>query len=487
MKKRLLIFIGWMGAISCLFAQNMDSEQLINYQPLDMTVGNLAETVKTLEAKHKKCVNNAPKTHKGEWVELYESRFKDVKQSVEKRYFIFDKKVTTYFDHILQTILKANPQIPLQDIHLFIARYTFPNAMSLGDGTVILNIGLLRRLENESQVAFVICHEIAHFLLDHTNQNIQKRIETAHSKDFQKEVRQINNSEYNQRSRALELLKNITYDHRKHSRTHELEADSLGLVYLKNTGYSLGEAISCLEILDTIDQEKYDTIPDFKQVFDHPQYPFKDSWLASEDSGFEYQKDLPEQWEEDSLKTHPDCQERIAILKPFVAKRENSNPFLQDKKMFEDLVKIFDFETVEADYFFEDYGNCLYKLLLLLRQYPQNAYLQGVLGRCMYAMYEAQQKHELNKYVALQSPHQAVSYRKVLDFIHHLRLSEIANLTYYYMQKNEEVFKNHEDYLFALAMSKKIMSKTDEFNAYKSLYIKQFPKGRYKQQIETLK
>jgi predicted Zn-dependent protease len=41
------------------------------------------------------------------------------------------------------------------------------NAASLPDGTILINTGLLGAVENESQLAFVISHEIAHVLQAH--------------------------------------------------------------------------------------------------------------------------------------------------------------------------------------------------------------------------------------------------------------------------------------------------------------------------------
>ena len=41
------------------------------------------------------------------------------------------------------------------------------NAAALPDGTVLVNTGLLGAVENESQLAFVLSHEIAHVLQAH--------------------------------------------------------------------------------------------------------------------------------------------------------------------------------------------------------------------------------------------------------------------------------------------------------------------------------
>jgi len=37
---------------------------------------------------------------------------------------------------------------------------------------MVFNIGLFRRLENDDQIAFILCHELAHFTEDHVNESV---------------------------------------------------------------------------------------------------------------------------------------------------------------------------------------------------------------------------------------------------------------------------------------------------------------------------
>ena len=75
----------------------------------------------------------------------------------------FDKEV----NEILAELKKNNPQIP-QNLKVLIAKDNMPNAFCLPDGTFIINMGLFNWMENKDQVAGVICHEIAHNVLEHS-------------------------------------------------------------------------------------------------------------------------------------------------------------------------------------------------------------------------------------------------------------------------------------------------------------------------------
>ena len=480
MKTLYLLCVLLHTLVSISFAQKDQN----SYKPLQQQWSYEEQKVvlDILEYKHQKSLSNAPKQYHKEWKEIYNQRFEYLKEDINQHFYILDEQLNQYYQQILQNILTANPQIPASDIQLLLARNTVANALSMGEGTVVLNIGLLNRLENESQVAFVICHEIAHFMLHHIDHNIQQRIQLKHDKQIKKKVKRIEDSEYNRMKKALALYKEITYANRSTSRQFELEADSLGLIYLSNTDYQPEEALKCLELLDVIDEEKYAEIADLKHTFDHPEYPFKDHWLEKEELDFEYQSFESEEIDLDSLKTHPDCTVRIKTLKPMLLQSDSNtkSAFLQNPDQFTEYVNVLDFELIESAFAQRKYGKCFYLILQLLPEYPQNIYLKASMGKCLFKIHQAQKNHELGKSVEMISPYQDDNYQKVLNFIHRLRLSEIAKITYFFLQKNQpENLHENEDYLYASILSHYISNKTEKLAELKTLYQENFPSGKY--------
>lgn len=97
---------------------------------------------------------------------------------------------------VFARILRANPQLRATT-RLVLTRNPEPNAHAVGRSTVLLNLGLLPRLENESQLAYVLCHELAHGASYHLETGLRDRLTIIHSKELRREFRRIVNSEYN--------------------------------------------------------------------------------------------------------------------------------------------------------------------------------------------------------------------------------------------------------------------------------------------------
>src|SRR5262245_25727508 len=103
---------------------------------------------------------------------IYKSRTTFYKETITDGGFLFHSLVTDYVASDYQKVVAANGNIGPR-LQLFISRSGVPNAFNSGDGNVVVNIGLLPYLENESQLAFVLCHELAHQYFDHTEKYLE--------------------------------------------------------------------------------------------------------------------------------------------------------------------------------------------------------------------------------------------------------------------------------------------------------------------------
>ncbi len=461
-------------------------QQTFHYTPARYTPGNAA-LQQSLAEKHAKEVATLPKRYRGELEKIYRDRYEHLAASLREEQFIFSPQYSQYFDGVLAEIVRANPQLGNPPTHLLVSRDPSPNASCLGNGVITFTIGLLRRLENESQVAFILCHELAHQHLDHVGQSIRQYVQKQNDRDTRREIERIAASDSRRVEQATGLLRSLVYEHTRHSRRHETAADSLALVYLNNTRYNPREALRVLALLDTIDQGKYPGPLDLKPVFDSPDYPFKDAWLqASPMMKVEGAKDAD--WNEDSLKTHPDCAHRITLLKAHAAAEAGpeKKDFLQPGELLAGLVRQSDFELVQREFDARRYARCLQESLLLLDQYPGNVYLQATIGKCFYQLYQARQNHELGKYVPLPSARHSPMYRQMLDFIHNLRLRELGAVGYHYLKKSPAAHAADEDFLYALARLSRLVDQGQEAKALQDEYLRRFPRGKYTREINTL-
>lgn len=70
------------------------------------------------------------------------------------------------------------------NINLVIERNPTANASMYPNGTLVINTGLLSILHSEDELAAILAHEIAHFVLDHSVQNFNKSISRQKRAEF---------------------------------------------------------------------------------------------------------------------------------------------------------------------------------------------------------------------------------------------------------------------------------------------------------------
>ena len=182
------------------------------------------------------------------------------------------------YSMLLAELKKNNPQIP-QNLKVLIAKDNMPNAFCLPDGTFIINMGLFNWMENKDQVAGVICHEIAHNVLEHSLKMLIAQInEDTSDKETLANIKTLS---INKTETAFEIFKNRVYKKGIEKRHHEMQADSLGYALYKNSGFKKIEFLNALKNLNDFDsisprELKTET---YKSLFDVPNHPFKEKWM----------------------------------------------------------------------------------------------------------------------------------------------------------------------------------------------------------------
>ena len=421
---------------------------------------------------------------KRELATAYRKRSKGLYLKVKNGHFITNADLNQYFTEILNHILEKNPFLKDRGLRLLISRYNWPNASCHGEGTIVMNLGLISKLENESQLAFVLCHELAHDYQNHVNTSIHNYVEKVHGKATQKKLKRIAKSEYNTYKHATDLLQSITFNMRSHSRLHEEEADSLALVFMTPTRYDTKEAIKCLAILDEVDVSRRPDKIDFKKHFDSDHFQVKDRWLIpEEETGLIYDIDKKNEPLQDSLKTHPDCQKRIMAAQRFVHQPTKAI----DPTNYSNYIRIADYEIIEGEYLLDQYGQALFHAFLLLEEAPEDAYLHTMVMDCLYELYHYQKVHELGKVLQIPDHRFDENYFYFLSFIHKLRLRDLAKTGYFYGIKNETSFSTNEEFRRSHLFSASLVLKPDELKKRKTAFLEDFPKSLNKKEVRALK
>lgn len=377
----------------------------------------------------------------------YDWRLSYLTELLNSETVIYNDSLVAYFDSFFRVIIQANPELHELKLRYFISNSPVPNAMSIGDGTFVINLGLIRKLDNEAQLAFVLCHEIAHFYLDHSNQSSISDYKRRNTKEYKKEVDEVNHQEFGRYQSIQAMMKKEVYHQMSHSRVDESEADSLGLQFLRNTKFSPIEAITCMNLLDTIDTYKYSTEIDYKTMLGFEGCPFRDRWLESESSMFGGQVE-GDYWERDSVKSHPDCSDRAKKLTlDLVNTPVNSTAkFLNDSLLFFDIKEQSDEAFIKSWVFYGNYSKALFYTLKQVQYHPNNEFLVREAGLIMRLIYQVQLEHHSNQFVERPFFENEKEYNQFLDFLDNLRLSELAKIGYYYHLTYLSAHTNDEEF-----------------------------------------
>ncbi|MES2648463.1 MAG: M48 family metalloprotease [Bacteroidota bacterium] len=420
-------------------------------------------------------------TVSGEWTKekkaLLVQRFAAVKHLFDDKQPLTDTLVTAYFYRLLSVVKKSNKTYDFSKIRLVVSSSYIPNAASYGEGTIVFNAGLFCRLQNEAQAAFVLCHELAHYFLNHSNKQIDSYLSSLYSKETQAQLKHLNHEEYNKNARLEKLATTIVFGSKRHNRLHESQSDSMAIVLMQKTGFDLNESIHCLEVLDSVDSYKYNNTLELKQRFSSDTFAFRDAWIKKQ-TGLGVMASTLEKSDsirEDSLRTHPDIPQRIHAIKTMLSSIQSNKgkAFLIDAALFKKLQADFDFEMIEYCYQSNQVSRALLYSLQMLTAFPENSYLYSMTGKCLVKCYYKQKEHHLDDITERPSPTFDEAYSSLLRMLNTIRLDDLAQVSDVWAQKYRSRFENDEGYLFLLIENAGINNRAEKqelINRYQNLF-----------------
>jgi Zn-dependent protease with chaperone function len=399
------------------------------------------------QQRYKEESDRLPALNKKDFQEIYDERWKNIKEKFDKQEIYTSTAAQEYLDALVAQIVRANPVLKDHPFHCYFSRTYVPNAAYIGEGIILFNMGLFYRLTNESQAAFILCHEISHYLLQHQEKSIGKYVAAVNSPEVQAQLRKIKESEFRKHEQEQTLVKGLAFDSRRHSRDHESEADSMGVELMRQTPFDLMGAMTTLALLDSIDKDAFNTESCLRQTFNSSSYPFRKKWIAREEGLLGGHAHVQQEELEDSLKTHPDCPLRMRQIAPLVgtgggraagiggagSAGGGGRAFVVDSVKFRTLAALFRYEVIEYAYVSDEYTESLYLSLKLLQDRPGDVYGVAQVGRLLNGLYQAQKGHTLGKLVDLPSPAYPANYNLLLQFIQNLYREDLASINYYFL------------------------------------------------------
>lgn len=159
-----------------------------------------------------------------------------------------DPELTHYVNEIGTRLARSTQQSP-SDFHFYVIDDDSVNAFALPGGYIGVNAGLLLESENESELAGVLAHEIAHV----TQRHIARQIQATQGMSMATAAAMLlaiiaggGNPAVVQAAVTMGVA-NIGQQQINFTRAHELEADRLGIQTLAEAGYNPNGMVSFFE------------------------------------------------------------------------------------------------------------------------------------------------------------------------------------------------------------------------------------------------
>jgi len=150
-----------------------------------------------------------------------------------------DPEVADYISHLGFRLI-ANSEFQSHHFHFFVVNDTNINAFAGPNGYIGINAGLILKTENESELASVVAHEIAHVTQRHLERTFESNDKLSLSTAAAIIAAIVLGSSANinlTEAAIFAALAANTQSQLSHSRIHEMEADNIGIKILKNSDF----------------------------------------------------------------------------------------------------------------------------------------------------------------------------------------------------------------------------------------------------------
>ncbi|HLG02280.1 MAG TPA: M48 family metallopeptidase [Bacteroidia bacterium] len=273
-------------------------------------------------------------------------------------FVLFNDSMSSYVSRVAAEVLKDDPET-FQKLHFYVYKSPTPNAFTSATGTILFTVGLLSQLENEAQLAYILCHEIVHFRQEHMLKGYMNR----------EELNNTSTPGYLKQSSSLSF-----------NQEQELEADRMGFEMFARTNYSKKEALRSFDVLEysefPFDDMPYDTLF-FNQ--DHIKIP-----------GGYYLKEVEPIYSDDNYddkrSTHPNVRKRRMAMMTYLDTVQNpeGKSFIVSKNNFLQSRESCRYELCRLYLEVRAYPEAIYSSYMMLQKHPNDIYFRKIIGQALY-------------------------------------------------------------------------------------------------------
>ncbi|CAL2056867.1 M48 family metalloprotease [Tenacibaculum sp. 190524A05c] len=418
----------------CVISLNLNAQVFIpknKEQILQKIEQNYDSQVDLLEGKYRSKIKKE-----------YKKRRELIRETFLDSTFVFDNTYKNFVSSIIKEVKAKNPSLDQREDLVFINRHLDPNAACFGNHTFMFNLGLFHFLESEDEFAFIVCHELAHQYLDHVNGSVRKRVEKLNSKEYRRKIRDARLTIYGRNKAGMKLLKELSYGFLKKSRSKEYEADSLGLVFFKKTKYNAAAASKSLGRLKRFDDGIFNTKIKVDSILNFDGFKFRKYWLEEEETMFDIEEkaDDLQWWDKDSIKTHPDIENRVKKLESKITQKE-----VKPTVSFEEIKAYATKDQINSLIYFNQLDLVFYLLLEKIQKGGSSDFIITKLAETLQKIYTTKVDHIFGKRIPQSSPFaKEKNLNKIRTLLHNLEIRDVRKIGYHFCKKYSNTITSEE-------------------------------------------
>jgi hypothetical protein len=262
-----------------------------------------------------------------------------------------------YVNDVIDSLLGKNVELR-NKIHVYIIKSSSLNAFTTHQGNIYVNLGLLARIRTEAELAFILAHEIEHFIHGHVLKGYM----------FSKSPNAGNSS-----FSAKPIYEDSVIRIHNYSQAMEYEADTMGFHLFASSKYNIYGAQSAFQLLGKADEPLF-SIPIDKGEFDVDEFQY-----IFPDSLFDNPKPAAREKSDGRYSSHPVVQEREKVVVRLINKSGGANggkDFLQSPDKLELIRSLAQHELSKILIQDGSYVEAIYYSALMKDKYPDDEHYQ---------------------------------------------------------------------------------------------------------------
>ena len=340
---RLIFFLSFLIIGGQSFSQN--HELLRSRGMLSLALFGTAKSITLYELKQQAMPGEAIK---GDKKKIIVETAEFCNEIIMSGRLMINDSLSSYANQVLDQLLKDD-QVLRKKLKVYFYYSAGTNAITLSNGMIIIELGLMAHVKNEAQLAFILAHEITHYRQGHMLKGYLNREELKEKSSTTPQY----------------LLLSSYYSY---NQDQELEADKMGFELYKKSPYSVREALRSFDVLDYSDLP-FDDVP-FDTTFFNKDYMTIPAGYFMKDVDPIYSDDNYE----DRNSTHPNVRKRRMALMTEVDTVKNAGTHLYavSKDEFLSVRETARYEICRLYLIERNYPGAIYACLLYTSPSPRD-------------------------------------------------------------------------------------------------------------------